>query len=119
MDAAEVTTSPVLIWGAIVVGLLVMIVQAVPKVFGPLGKVVEERQAARRRREREQEDQKDRMIRDLRHRVWRQYRRERRWEAEAQQHREWDREVMEMLTGREPPVQPGPAFMTPDAPEEE
>lgn len=119
MDAAEVASSPVLIWAAIIVGLVVMIVQAMPKVFGPLGKVVEDRQEARRRREREQEEHKDRMIRDLRHRVWRQYRRERRWEAEAQEHREWDRDVLGMLTGREPPVRPGPAFMTPDAPEEE
>lgn len=119
MDASEVGSSPVLVWVAIAVGVLLMIAQAVPKFFGPIGKALEARSETRQRREREQEEHKDRMIRDLRHRVWRQYRRERRWEAEAQEHREWDREVLGMLTGREPPVRPGPAFMTPDAPEEE
>lgn len=118
MDAEAIATSPVLVWAALVIGLLLMIVQAAPKFFGPIGKIVQSREEARRQRERAMESDKDRRIEDLKHRVWRQYKREVRWEREAQAHREWDRRVLELLTGREPPVEPGPTFMTPDDPEE-
>lgn len=118
MDPSDVTSSPVLVWISLAIGVLLMLAQAVPKFFGPIGKAIEQRQEARRRREREAESDKDRRIRDLQRRVWRQYKREQRWESEAQEHRQWDRDVLARCTGVDPPLEPGPPFMTPDAPDD-
>lgn len=133
---------PVMIYATLIIGVLLVVSQAVPKILGPVGAAASD--WSRRRREqriaqedadmadlqrqvtyltqkraedraehaREQVELKDEFAEHRR--MWAE--REDRWRREWHHHRQWDYQALEALTGRKPPFDPSPPFMTPDPP---
>lgn len=125
----QVSTSPLLVWVAIAVAVLLTVATAVPKAIDPIMKAVDS-WTARKRAVSVARDDAD--IEDLRRQIhnledaqkrtraeFAAYRlawdeRERRWSAEWRHHREWDYRAQEALIGHIPPFDASPPFMSPD-----
>lgn len=135
-----IETHPAFIYGSIIVGLIILIAQAFPKILGPLGKSISEWATTQRERRvasgdadisdlmrqvdyltkarEEDKARHDRQMTDLQgefadhRRLWAE--RETRWRKEWNYHRRWDYNVQEALLGHDPPFDLAPPFMTPD-----
>lgn len=131
---------PLLVYVSLGIGVILLIVQAVPKVLGPIGTAmqdwtrtrrearIESRQAdlvdiqrqveyltEARKADREQHERELVGVKtDFAEHRNRWAAREERWREEWRAHRRWDYEMEEALRGADPPIRPSPPFMTPD-----
>lgn len=134
VDPSPVTdaaSSPIMVYAAIIFGVLIAAATAVPKILGPIGTGIA-KWAEQRRQERIAQDDAD--IRDLKRqnenlelsnqkkdREFSEYRRrvarrEARWRIEKNIHDRWDYQAQQALVGHEPPFDLAPEYMTPDPP---
>ena len=120
MTPDEIAQSPVIVYLALGIAAATMLVNAFPKILGPLGKTLID--WSRRRRELRIAEE-DFRIKDLReendylkeHRAW-YVRREHRWALEANRARIWMRKALGLLTDNGIEIEPYPDLMTPDPP---
>ena len=124
MTPEEISTSiqhPIIVYLALIIAVLTMIVNAFPKVLGPLGKTLTDWSKRRREARIAEEDFR---IKDLReendylkeHRA-KYVAREHRWSQEANRARIWMRKALGLLTDHGIKIEPYPDLMTPDPPE--
>ena len=114
--------SPVIVYLALGIAAATMLVNAFPKILGPLGNALMD--WSRRRRELRIAEE-DFRIKDLReendylkdHRA-RYVAREHRWAIEANRARVWMRKALGLLTDNGIEIEPFPDLMTPDPPSE-
>lgn len=122
MIPEDLPQSPVIIYLALGIAVATMIVNAFPKILGPLGNALMD--WSRRRRELRIAEE-DFRIKDLReendylkdHRT-RYVAREHRWAMEANRARVWMRKALGLLTDHGIEIEPYPDLMTPDPPSE-
>ena len=122
MIPEDLPQSPVIIYLALGIAVATMIVNAFPKILGPLGTALMD--WSRRRRDLRIAEE-DFRIKDLReendylkdHRA-RYVRREHRWSMEANRARVWMRKALGLLTDNGIEIEPFPDLMTPDPPSE-
>lgn len=122
MTPDEIAQSPVIVYLALGIAAATMVVNAFPKILGPLGKSLTD--WSRRRRELRIAEE-DFRIKDLReendylkeHRA-KYVAREHRWAVEANRARVWMRKALALLTDHGIEIEPYPDLMTPDPPSE-
>ena len=122
MIPEDLSQSPVIVYLALGIAVATMIVNAFPKILGPLGTALMD--WSRRRREARIAEE-DFRIKDLReendylktHRA-RYVAREHRWAIEANRARVWMRKALGLLTDHGIEIEPYPVLMTPDPPPE-
>ena len=122
MTPDEIAQSPVIVYLALGIAAATMVVNAFPKILGPLGKSLTD--WSRRRRELRIAEE-DFRIKDLReendylkcHRA-KYVAREHRWSVEANRARVWMRKALGLLTDHGIEIEPYPDLMTPDPPSE-
>lgn len=119
-EAVQSAQQPIVVYVALGIAVATMIVNAFPKILGPLGNTLVE--WSRRRRELRIAEE-DFRIKDLReendylkaHRA-RYVAREHRWAREANRARIWMRKALNKLTDNGIDMEPYPDLMTPDPP---
>lgn len=119
-EIAAATQSPIVVYIALGIAVATMIVNAFPKLLGPLGKTLSE-WSQRRRAVRIAEE--DFQIKDLREeneylqdQRAKSVAREHRWAREANVARVWMRKAWGFLTDHDIEIEPYPDLMTPDPP---
>ena len=121
MTPEEIAQSPAIVYLALGIAAATMIVNAFPKILGPLGKALVD--WSRRGREIRIAEE-DFRIKDLReeddylkeHRA-KYVAREHRWTQEANRARVWMRKALGLLTDNGVEIEPYPDLMTPDPPD--
>ena len=122
MTPDDLSQSPTIVYLALGIAAATMIVNAFPKILGPLGDALMD--WSRRRRETRIAEE-DFRIKDLREENdylkvlrARYVRREHRWAMEANRARVWMRKALGLLTDHGIEIEPYPDLMTPDPPSE-
>ena len=122
MTPEEIAQSPVIVYLALGIAAATMVVNAFPKILGPLGKALTDWSRRRREARIAEEDfriqdlrEENDYLKDLRARY---VRREYRWSREANRARVWMRKALGLLTDHGIEIEPYPDLMTPDPPSE-
>ena len=122
MTPDEIAQSPVIVYLALGIAAATMLVNAFPKILGPLGKTLIDWSRRRRELRIAEEDfrikdlrEENDYLKDLRARY---VAREHRWALEANRARVWMRKALGLLTDHGIEIEPYPDLMTPDPPSE-
>lgn len=140
----NIEAHPAYIYAALILGIVLLVANAAPKILGPIGKAASEwsqrRREARiaqgqaemsevqkqvaflteqREKDRAEHDEEQRNLRKElgnHRRAW--AAREDRWRKEWNEHIAWDYDMIHLAhqLGADPPPMPAPHFMTPDPP---
>lgn len=123
MTPEEISTSvqhPLIVYLALIIAVLTMIVNAFPKILGPLGKSMMEWSKKRREARIAEEDFRIKDLREendyLKVQKSQYVAREHRWAIEANRARVWMRKALGLLTDNGIEIEPYPDLMTPDPP---
>lgn len=122
MTPEEIAQSPVIVYLALGIAAATMIVNAFPKILGPLGKTLIDWSRRRRELRIAEEDFRIKDLREendyLKRNQIRYVAREHRWALEANRARIWMRKALGLLTDNGIEIEPYPDLMTPDPPSE-
>ena len=122
MTPEEIAQSPVIVYLALGIAAATMIVNAFPKILGPLGKTLTDWSRRRRELRIAEEDFRIKDLREendyLKRNQIRYVAREHRWALEANRARIWMRKALGLLTDNGIEIDPYPDLMTPDPPSE-
>ena len=120
MTPEEIAQSPVIVYLALGIAAATMIVNAFPKILGPLGKTLTDWSRRRRELRIAEEDFRIKDLREendyLKRNQIRYVAREHRWALEANRARIWMRKALGLLTDNGIEIDPYPDLMTPDPP---
>ena len=122
MTPDEIAQSPVIVYLALGIAAATMLVNAFPKILGPLGKTLTDWSRHRRELRIAEEDFRIKDLREendyLKRNQTRYVAREHRWALEANRARIWMRKALGLLTDNGIEIDPYPDLMTPDPPSE-
>lgn len=122
MTPEEIAQSPVIVYLALGIAAATMVVNAFPKILGPLGKTLTDWSRRRRELRIAEEDFRIKDLREendyLKRNQIRYVAREHRWALEANRARIWMRKALGLLTDNGIEIDPYPDLMTPDPPSE-
>lgn len=120
MTPEEIAQSPVIVYLALGIAAATMVVNAFPKILGPLGKTLTDWSRRRRELRIAEEDFRIKDLREendyLKRNQIRYVAREHRWALEANRARIWMRKALGLLTDNGIEIEPYPDLMTPDPP---